>query len=59
MEWQSLLGTALGSTPLAAVLGFAVWRLWAKVEAKDAELKALNERFMTILIEVSKLSDDD
>lgn len=53
MEWQTLLSGALGSSPLALVLGFACWKLWLKAEAKDVELKALNEQMVKMLLEVA------
>lgn len=53
MEWQTLLSGALGSSPLALVLGFATWKLWARNEQKDAELKALNEQMVKMLLEVA------
>lgn len=58
MEWQNLIGTALGSTPLAAVLGFAVWNLWRKLEAKDAELRELHQQRVKDLIAVAARADD-
>lgn len=59
MEWHDLLKGALGSSPVALVLGFAVWKLWTKLEAKDAEIKGLNTEIRQTLIDVSRRSDDD
>lgn len=59
MEWLELLKGPLASSPLAAVLGFAVWTLWKRLEAKDAEIRSLNEEIRTTLIAVSRRSDDD
>jgi hypothetical protein len=53
VEWQTLLSGALGSSPLALVLGFACWKLWARNEAKDLELKALNDKMVAMLLEVA------
>ena len=43
MEWTKLLEGALGSSPIALVLGFAVWNLWSSNQKKDAELQRLND----------------
>ena len=43
MEWTKLLEGALGSSPIALVLGFGVWRLWGANQLKDAEIQRLNE----------------
>lgn len=58
MEWTKLIEGALGSSPLALVLGFAVWNLWRKLEAKDAEIQRLNAETTKMLIAVSQRSDD-
>ncbi len=59
MEWLDLLKGALGSSPIAIVLGYAVHKLWAKLEAKDAEIQSLHRENRETLIAVSKRSDDD
>lgn len=58
MEWSKLLEGPLASTPLAAVLGFAVWNLWRKLEQKDVELKELNQQRVKDLIQVAARDDD-
>jgi hypothetical protein len=59
VEWQSLIEGALGSSPLALVLGFAVWRLWQKLEARDQEIRTLNEQCTKMLLSISRAADDD
>lgn len=58
MEWSKLIEVALGSSPLALVLGFAVWSLWKRLEAKDAEIRQLNEQNRQALLEIAHRSDD-
>lgn len=58
MEWQKIIETALASTPQSAILGFAVWRLWLKVESKDAEIRDLNAARVKDLIHVVARGDD-
>jgi len=57
MEWLELLKGPLASTPIAAVLAFATWRLWLKNEAKDAEIARLNQARIDDLKEIAKLDD--
>lgn len=59
MEWIKLLEGALGATPMAACLGFAVHTLWRKLEAKDAEIARLNEARAKDLLSISRDADDD
>lgn len=58
MEWLKILEGPLASTPLAGVLGFAVWNLWRKLEAKDAEIQRLNAERVKDLIQVAARDDD-
>ncbi len=57
MEWQKLLEGALGSSPIALVLGFAVQRLWSKLEQKDAEIRELNSARVKDLIAIAARDD--
>lgn len=57
VEWHQLIQGALASSPLALVLGFACHRLWSKLEAKDAELAALNKARVEDLLQISKQND--
>lgn len=59
MEWHSLIQGILGSSPLAAALGFAAWSLWSSNQKKDQEIRDLNAEIRRILLAVSKSSDDD
>lgn len=59
MEWQQVITGLASSSPLAGLLGFIAWKLWTKVEQKDAELKALNQEMHQALIAVSRRSDED
>lgn len=43
---------------MALVLGFAVWSLWKRLEAKDAEIRQLNEQNRQALLEIAHRSDD-
>ncbi len=54
MQWTNLLEGVLSSSPLAGVLGFAVWTLWNSNQKKDEEIRKLNEARIADLIEVSK-----
>jgi hypothetical protein len=58
VEWQKLLEGALGSSPIALVLGFAVQRLWSKLEQKDAEIRELNSARVKDLIAIAARDDD-
>lgn len=53
MEWSSLISSALGSSPMALVLGFAVWTLWQSNQKKDAEIQRLNDKMVDALLEVA------
>lgn len=57
MEWLEILKGPLASTPVAAVLAFAVWKLWAKCEALQADLKKVNEDRLDDLRAIAKLDD--
>ena len=59
MEWQKLLEGAIGSSPLAVVLGYVACKLWATVREKDAEIRRLNDQTLRMLTAVSRVSDDD
>jgi hypothetical protein len=58
VEWSKLIEGALTTSPMALVLGFAVWRLWQKLEAKDAEIQRLNEARAKDLLSISHGSGD-
>jgi hypothetical protein len=58
VEWVDLLKGALGSSPIALVLGFACQRLWAKLEQKDAEIRELNSARVKDLIAIAARDDD-
>lgn len=57
MQWSALIEGALGSSPMALVLGFAVWKLWTSNEAKDAEIKRLNEKMVDAMLEIAHRDD--
>lgn len=57
MEWLDILKGPLASSPLALVLGYACWVLWRKLESKDAQLKALNEKMVTQLLSLANRDD--
>lgn len=54
MQWTNLLEGVLSSSPIAVVLGFAVWALWGSNQKKEMEIQRLNEARISDLIEVSK-----
>ena len=56
MQWENLINGALGSSPMALVLGFAVHRLWAALRERDAEIARLNEARIQDLLSVSRHS---
>jgi hypothetical protein len=58
VDWETLLNGALGSSPMALVLGFAVHRLWSKLETKDAEIARLNDARVKDLIAIAARDDD-
>lgn len=58
MEWLEIV-KGLGLTGTGALMSFAIWKLWAKLEAKDAEIARLNAEMTKTLIAVSKRLDDD
>jgi hypothetical protein len=43
---------------MALVLGFAVHRLWSKLETKDAEIARLNDARVKDLIAIAARDDD-
>ncbi len=49
MQWQTIINGLLGSSPVAAALGFACYKLWAKVEAQDKEIQELNRQNLEFL----------
>lgn len=58
MEWDKILGSLLGSSPLAGGLAFVAWTVWKKLEQKEAEHakaleaeKAENERLQQARID--------
>lgn len=57
MEWLKLLEGALASSPMALVLGFAVHRLWGKLEQKDKELAELNKARIEDLLRIAQQND--
>lgn len=57
MEWSKILEAVAGSSPMAAVLGYAVLTLWKKLETKDAEIQRLNEARVKDLIEIARSED--
>ena len=59
MEWTDLIKAALGGSPLAIVLGFAVWTLWQTNQKKDAQIQELNLEFRKVLRDISQRADDD
>jgi hypothetical protein len=58
VEWQTLLEGALGSSPIALVLGFGVWKLWHSNQAKDAEISRLNEARIQDMKQVASRNDE-
>jgi hypothetical protein len=54
VEWTKLLEGALGSSPIALVLGFGVWRLWLSNQAKDAEISRINRERIEDLKQVAQ-----
>jgi len=57
MEWTKLLEGALGSSPIALVLGFGVWSLWQSNQKKDAEISRLNEARIQDMKQVADRED--
>jgi hypothetical protein len=57
VEWQTILTGILGASPVAAVLGYVAWNLWAKLLEKDRELQELNAQVIAMLLEVAKKDD--
>lgn len=61
MEWHAIIQGLLGSSPLAGALGFACYKLWAKLEQKDQTIQEkdtviaeLNEARVNDLRQISK-----
>lgn len=40
MQWDQVIGSLVGSGPLAGGLAFALWMVWNKSNARIAELEA-------------------
>jgi hypothetical protein len=40
VEWQTLINSAIGASPVALLLGYGCFKLWAKVEEKDKIIAA-------------------
>jgi hypothetical protein len=57
MEWSTLLEGVLTGSPMALVLGFAVWTLWQANQKKEAEIQRLNEARIKDMIEVANRDD--
>lgn len=57
MEWQTLLEGALGSSPIALVLGFATWSLWGKNREQEKEIQRLNEARISDLKAIAERDD--
>jgi hypothetical protein len=57
VEWSALIEGALGSSPMALVLGFAVWTLWKSNAEKDAEIRRLNEKMVDAMLEIAHRDD--
>jgi hypothetical protein len=57
VEWIDLVKGPLSATPMAACLGFAVHKLWAKLQEKDAEIARLNDQRVKDLIAVAARDD--
>jgi hypothetical protein len=55
---MKLLEGALGSSPIALVLGFGVWKLWHSNQAKDAEISRLNEARVQDMKQVASRNDE-
>ena len=55
---QTALQGAIGSSPVAIVLGVVAWKLWGKVEQKDKDLTDLHQaRVSDLKAVVAKDSD--
>lgn len=54
MDPWEIAKEALKQAPVAAVLGFAAWQFWKKLQQKDAEINALREQQRQDLKESSK-----
>jgi hypothetical protein len=57
VEWIKLLEGALGATPMAACLGFAVHTLWRRCCEKEAEIQRLNEARVQDLKAIAERDD--
>lgn len=64
MEWQTIINGAIGSSPVAILLGFVSFKLWGKLEekekviqSKDLEIAALNEKRVNDLRVIAKQND--
>lgn len=57
MEWSKLLEGALGSSPIALVLGFAVWSLWGKNREQEKEIQRLNDARIADLKAIAERDD--
>jgi hypothetical protein len=57
VEWQTLLEGALGSSPIALVLGFATWSLWGKNREQEKEIQRLNEARIADLKAIAERDD--
>jgi hypothetical protein len=57
VEWSTLLGSVLSGSPLALVLGFAVWTLWQSNQKKEAEIQRLNEARIKDMTEIANRDD--
>ncbi len=57
MQWQQILESVLSTSPLTGALGFALWKLWARNEAKDLEIARLNQQMVTQLLELANRDD--
>jgi hypothetical protein len=59
MEWLTEIGKSVAASgPLAAVLGYAVLRLWNKLEEKDKALEACRKEMIERLLELAHRDDN-
>lgn len=58
MEWQQVIGSLVGSSPLAGGLAFVAWTLWKDNQAIRAENTRLQAEFNAFLRTLLPKDDD-
>jgi hypothetical protein len=57
MEWDSVISSLIGSSPSTALCALAVRALWKRLQERDAEITATQEKRVSDLLTIVKSAD--